>query len=402
MKTVTIALIGSGFAAEFHAKAYSSVSGIEVKIKYVVNRNLDKARNLAVKWKIPYVTSSYADVLRDPEVDVVDIVLPPSLHLTYARQAMEAGKHVVCEKPLTGYFGRSGDTEPIGVNVSKEAMYEALLREITSARQWIQNSPKNFFYAENYLYAPGIMRMADILRKKGSKILYMKGECGIRGSTSPVAGHWSQTGGGALIRLGCHTIAGMLWLKQQEASARGEIVSVQSISADTGRISGTISPHERRHLTAAPMDVEEFAAVTITFSDGSKAVSLSSDSMLGGIQNRIEVYTNDSAMQCNITPSNNLQTYFLDQDRLEDVYISEQLKEKTGWNQALVAEEVLRGYRDQFQDFVECIAYDRDPVSGIELASETIRLVYAAYVSAEAGCRVSFDEKGRMLQIRQS
>ena len=143
MKTVTIALIGSGFAAEFHAKAYSSVSGIEVKIKYVVNRNLDKARNLAVKWKIPYVTSSYADVLRDPEVDVVDIVLPPSLHLTYARQAMEAGKHVVCEKPLTGYFGRSGDTEPIGVNVSKEAMYEALLREITSARQWIQNSPKN-------------------------------------------------------------------------------------------------------------------------------------------------------------------------------------------------------------------------------------------------------------------
>jgi hypothetical protein len=44
---------------------------------------------------------------------------------------------------------------------------------------------------------------------------------------------------------------------------------------------------------------------------------------------------------CNITPTDNLKTYFGDQEGLEDVYISEMLEEKTGWNNDFVAEEIL-------------------------------------------------------------
>ena len=42
----------------------------------------------------------YRELLADPEIDVIDIVLPPFLHTKIAMEAMEAGKHVICEKPL--------------------------------------------------------------------------------------------------------------------------------------------------------------------------------------------------------------------------------------------------------------------------------------------------------------
>ena len=367
MKTVTIALIGGGFAANFHANAFSKVSGVQVQIKTLVDIDMEKANQLAKKWDIRNVTSDYEEVLKDPEIDVVDIVLPPHLHLPFAFQALNAGKHVICEKPLTGYFGREGDKEPIGMCVPKSKMYQALLKEINEARA--------------------------LIRKKGSKILYMKGEESIRGSTSAVAGYWSKTGGGSLIRLGCHPISGMLWLKQQEALVRGETITVESVTADIGCVTRKLKGYDKRHLTSQPVDVEDFAAVTITFSDGSKAVSLSNDNTLGGVKNYVEVYANDGAMLCNITPADNMQTYFLDQDGLDDVYLSEQLNEKLGWNKVFIAEEVLRGYRDQFQDFAECIAYDREPMSGIDIAYDTIRIIYAAYVSAEEGRRIDLKEE---------
>jgi len=393
MKTVTIALIGGGFAANFHANAFSKVSGVQVQIKTLVDIDMEKANQLAKKWDIRNVTSDYEEVLKDPEIDVVDIVLPPHLHLPFAFQALNAGKHVICEKPLTGYFGREGDKEPIGMCVPKSKMYKALLKEINEARALIRTSNKKFLYAENYIYSPNIARAGEMIRKKGSKILYMKGEESIRGSTSAVAGYWSKTGGGSLIRLGCHPISGMLWLKQQEALVRGEAITVESVTADIGCVTRKLKGYDKRHLTSQPVDVEDFAAVTITFSDGSKAVSLSNDNTLGGVKNYVEVYANDGAMLCNITPADNMQTYFLDQDGLDDVYLSEQLNEKLGWNKVFIAEEVLRGYRDQFQDFAECIAYDREPMSGIDIAYDTIRIIYAAYVSAEEGRRIDLKEE---------
>ena len=108
------------------------------------------------------------------------------------------------------------------------------------------------------------------------------------------------------------------------------------------------------------------------------------------MKNYVEVYTNDSALVNTITPADNLSTYFLDEDGLEDVYISEQLQEKLGWNKVFVSEETLRGYLNQFQDFVDAVAENREPLSGLDLAYDTIKVIYAAYLSAEEGRRVDF------------
>ena len=61
------------------------------------------------------------------------------------------------------------------------------------------------------------------------------------------------------------------------------------------------------------------------------------------------------------------------------------LPTSVGWQHVFVADEILRGYTGELQDFVESVLQNRQPLSGIDLASETIRIIYAAYWSAEEG-----------------
>jgi len=67
----------------------------------VASRALDKAATYAQKWGIPEYYGSYEDLLADPEIDVIYISLPNSLHAEWSLKAMQMGKHVLCEKPLT-------------------------------------------------------------------------------------------------------------------------------------------------------------------------------------------------------------------------------------------------------------------------------------------------------------
>ena len=255
-------------------------------------------------------------------------------------------------------------------------------------KQVMETTDRKFMYAENFVYATPVQKAAELIRAKKSKVLFMKGEESLKGSSSPVAGKWTKTGGGILVRTGTHPLTGMLWLKQQEAAARGETITVKSVSADVGVTTACLTEQEHRHISARPEDVEDYAAVTVTFSDGTKCLTIASDTVLGGTKNYIEVYSNDSTLLCNITPTDILNTYFLDEEGLENVYLAEMLPAKLGWNKAFVSDEVIRGYMGEMQDFMETVAFDRVPTSGFDIAYETTKILYAAYLSAEEGRRV--------------
>ncbi len=66
----------------------------------VASRTLDRAQAYAADWKIPRALGSYEALLADREIDVVYISLPNGLHVEWTVRALEAGKHVLCEKPL--------------------------------------------------------------------------------------------------------------------------------------------------------------------------------------------------------------------------------------------------------------------------------------------------------------
>ena len=388
-KTVVVGTLGAGYAARLHGNGYKKVSGVRVRLKTICDLNTDLARQVQEEFGYEQITADFQEMLADPEIDVIDIVTPPFVHIPMAIQAMRAGKHVICEKPLTGYFGKKGE-ENVGKTTPKAFMYQEVLRSMDELKAVVEETGKKFMYAENFVYATPIQRSAQLVRAKKSKILFLQGFVGLKGSSSPVAGLWNKTGGGQLVRNGTHPLSGMLWLKQQEAQARGETITVKSVSADVGTTTACLTEHEHRHISARPQDVEDYAAVTVTFSDGTKCLTIASDTVLGGTQNTVDVFCNDSALRCQITPPDLLNTYFLDEDGLEDIVLVEMLPSKLGWNGAFVSDEVIRGYMGELQDFMEAVAYDREPASGFDLAYETAKIMYAAYQSAEEGRRIDF------------
>jgi len=388
MDKVTIGMVGAGRATELHMYAYKRVSDIPLRYKTIVARREEQLVPAKEKYGFEKYAYDYREILDDPEIDVIDICTPPYVHEDMVKEALEAGKHVICEKPLTGYFGRDGDPEPIGDKVPKKVMYERLKEQLDDLKKVVDKSEKKFMYAENFAYAPSIVKAAQIIRAKKSRILYMKGEESLKGSSSHVAGEWSKTGGGTFIRTGTHPLSAILWLKRQEAIARNVDIHVKSVTADMGRVTESLNEYEHRHIAAHPIDVEDNGTAILEFTDGSKAVVMATDTCLGGSKNYVEIYCNDLAMNCQITMNNLMTTYMLDEDGMENVGLSEMLPSKLGWNNPFIADETIRGYIDEMQDFMECIYFDREPKAGFKLAYDTALITYAAYTAAEAGTRL--------------
>lgn len=386
---VTIGMVGAGRATELHMQAYENVKYINPRFKKITSRTYEKTLAMKERFGFEEISPDLDDILSDPEIDVVDICTPPYLHEEMVIRALDAGKHVICEKPLTGYFG-NGDDELVGRTVGKKEMYDGMLLSLERIEAAVKRSGKKFMYAENFVYAPSVQKLAEIVRKKKSRLLCLKGEESLKGSSSPVAGIWSKTGGGTFTRTGGHPLSAVLWLKQVEAEARSCEIGVRSVMADMGCITETLSEYDHRHIAARPVDVEDFGTCIITFTDSTKAVITATDTLLGGSRNYIEAYCSDAVIKCNLTMSDMMSTYFLDETGLQDVYISEMLPSKTGWNNPFVVDEIIRGYSAEMQDFMEAVVFDREPVSGFRLAFDTAKITYASYLSAEAGRRIDF------------
>ena len=132
-----------------------------------------------------------------------------------------------------------------------------------------------------------------------------------------------------------------------------------------------------------------FRSLTLTFSDGTKATVFSGDMIMGGVRNLIETYTSGGSLFANITPNTHLMSYLTDESKLADVYITEKVDRKTGWQLVCLEEEWTRGYKQEIQDFMECVAFGRQPLAGLDLAYETARMSYAGYWAAEEGRRIA-------------
>jgi len=268
-------------------------------------------------------------------------------------------------------------------------MYERVMEEMDQTCAAIKSSGRLFMYAEDWIYAPAVTKSVEILNSTKDKLLFMKAEESHSGSHAAHAAQWAQTGGGALIRQGCHPLSAVLYLKQVEARARGETISVASVVADTGNVISQLRPEERPFINAKPVDVEDWGMLSLTFSDATKATIFAGDMTLGGVRNLVEAYTSGGSLFANIAPNNHLMSYQTDEHKLRDVYITEKVDRKTGWQYVCLEEEWTRGYLQEIQDFMECVALGRAPLADLDLAYESMKIHYAAYWSAEAGRRIS-------------
>jgi predicted dehydrogenase len=99
-------LVGAQFAARFHISSLSKLRGLKADVVAVASKTGQSAAAFAKAWDIPEQTGDYRRLLERRDIDVIDLCVPTDLHEQFCIEAAQAGKHIICEKPLTGYFGK--------------------------------------------------------------------------------------------------------------------------------------------------------------------------------------------------------------------------------------------------------------------------------------------------------
>ncbi|MGA2138256.1 MAG: Gfo/Idh/MocA family oxidoreductase [Verrucomicrobiia bacterium] len=398
MKTLGIGMVGARYGARMHLANYAKLPRDLVEIRGVCSRSKESAHAFAKDARVAFVTDDYDSLLARKDIDVVDICTPPALHHEFAIRAATAGKHIIMEKPLTGYFGVAGDPEPIGTRVPRARMRDGARSNAEAVREAVHNSGVKFCYAENWVYAPPIDKMRRLIAASKGSILEIRAEENHSGSNSVFSRDWKSTGGGALLRMGVHSVGGCLHLKQWEGQLRlGKGIRPVSVLADTtdlthSRASARASDAgANQWITANPVDVENWANLVIAFEDGSRGTVIVSDVGLGGLNTRVTAFMTDGVIKANMTSNDAIETYAPDPSVFHSEYFTEKLETKAGWNRPSCDEDWFRGFAQEIEDFVTAIREGREPRSGIDLAVECVNVIYAAYLSAETGSRVMVD-----------
>ncbi len=174
MKTIKIGLIGSGFVTHLHLNAFRQVVGIPVQVVAVASLDDDLDR-FAKKFNIPHYYSDYRKVLQHDEIDMIDVCVPNVLHKRVCIDAAEAGKHIICEKPLTGYFGEDLEDKTVAVGeTSKLEMYKKAVKNADEIMDAVQRNNVKLCYAEDFVYAPPVTKAKRLLEAAGGTILELR------------------------------------------------------------------------------------------------------------------------------------------------------------------------------------------------------------------------------------
>ncbi len=374
--------MGARFAAELHAVNYRALRGVKAELTAVCARTRADAEAFAKRHGIPRVFTDYRQLVASPEVDVVDVCATTEVHHEIAVAAARAGKHVIVEKPLTGYFGEAD--EP------REHMLAAALRNADAVLEAVAAAGVTLCYAEDFVYAPPVAKLRRLLEASGGAVLELRAEESHSGSHAAYARRWRTAGGGSLLRMGSHPVGAVLHLKHHEGWLReGRPIRARSVLADVAQLTRLPAVTDRpRFLRTAAEDVEDWAVAVITFEDGTKGTVHSNDTTLGGVRNTVTAYLTNGVVQANITPNTSVVAYAPEGRVWGDEYIMEKVETTAGWQFPSPEEDWVRGYPQELEDFVDAIREGREPLSGAALAREVVEVIYAGYLSAATGRRV--------------
>lgn len=371
--------MGSGFAAQFQYDALTRVNTAQVEAVGVYSPTTEHREAFARQRGIRSYES--LDRLME-EADVIHVCTPPKTHEDVAVAALGQNKHVVIEKPLTGYFG--DNTEAFdGDRFSRDVGYRRAMKSVTNILKAEAHSDGMVLYAENWVYIPAIQKEREIVEKTGAQILWMHGEESHSGSHSPYYGIWAHSGGGSLMGKGVHPVSAALYLKKVEGRSRnGRPIRPVSVSARVHAITRSPKFRDQGYLRTSYQDIEDFAHVHITFEDDTFADLFASELVLGGTHNWLEVVGNNHRTRCNINPNNAMETYNPREEQFEDIYVVEKIGTKQGWSFTSPDEAWFHGYQHELDAFYGDIIAGRSPESDSGLAADTINVVYAGYLSA--------------------
>jgi len=219
---LSVALVGMGRIGKVHLPALSAARGAEVVGVYDLNMQL--ARDRAEAANVPRVFASWDEVLNDPDVQCVGVLLPHDAHAPYTIEALQAGKHVVCEKPLA-----------------------PTLAECDRMLAAAASSGRKLFPVHNRVYSPAVEKMREIVQQDGIGEIFLAQTTGFE--APPTVQTWLATprgGGGVLMSQAVHPMYVLRWLL-------GDIARVSCLFGDR---------------KVVDMSAEDHAVVLLKFASG--------------------------------------------------------------------------------------------------------------------------------------
>jgi myo-inositol 2-dehydrogenase/D-chiro-inositol 1-dehydrogenase len=347
---VKVGIIGSQFEADIHAASFQ-IAPEAAEVVAVSSPTPGNAADLAKRYGIPRVFTDYREMLKEPDIEMVTIAAPNSLHCQMTIDCAGAGKHIVCEKPLAMSIEEG------------EEMVDAARRHGVL-----------LMYAEELFFTPKYVKAKEMADAGAfGKVHLIKQSEKHSGPHSSWFWDMERSGGGVLMDMGCHGIAFCYWFLGRPA--------IQSVYCQMG----TYVHNDKTRGEDESLCILEFA-------DGAVGLVENSWARRGGMDDRIEVYGAKGVTYANLHMGNALPTY----SEQGYGYAVEKAPSTIGWSYPVFDELWNYGFPQEMTHFSRCVRGKEQPQATGDDGLVVLKALYAGYASAGQGRKIQlpFHPKG--------
>lgn len=332
-----ISLLGSGLIGMFYTKTLHQFQSRHT-IHHVFSRTEERAKQFAADWQIPKYSTDLKAVIDDPDTDTVIVGIPNNEHLKVVKMAADAGKAILCTKPL----GRTAEeARDMLEYVEKKGVYAA--------------------YLEDLVYTPKTLKSLDSVKRGAlGKVLWVRSRETHPGPHSAWFWDNEQAGGGALVDMGCHC---------------AEIIR-NFIGKDIKPVEAMCWTDTLVHNIPA----EDNAIALIRFQNGSMGQIEVSWTFRGGMDLRDEVAGTEGTIWLDHFLSTGFQMFT---NVGQGGYVAEKAEGDTGWLFPVGDEVNELGYTHMFIDAFEAMDAGREPMETFYDGYVVNAILDACYKSAK-------------------
>ena len=308
------------------------------RVHIAYSRREERATEFAKEWDIPNATTDLAEAINHPETDTVVIGLPNNLHLRAVELAAEAGKAILCTKPL----GRTAE--------EAKAMLDI-----------VENAGVFGGYLEDLVYPPKTLKALESVQNGAlGKILWVRSRETHPGPHSDWFWDLEQAGGGAIVDMGCHCI--------------------EIIRNFVGKNNKPLEVMCWADTLVHPIDAEDHGIALIRFESGAMGQFEVGWAFRGGMDLRDEVSGSEGTIWLNHWLRTGFEMFTAVG---QGGYVAEKAESDTGWLFPVGDEVAELGYRDMFLDMFNAMDEGREPLETFYDGYVVNAIIDACYKSAK-------------------
>ncbi|HQA69927.1 MAG TPA: Gfo/Idh/MocA family oxidoreductase [Aggregatilineales bacterium] len=333
-----ITMLGSGFIGRFYASTLHAKRGRD-QVHVFYSRTAERAREAAEMFGAPKWTDNMREAIEDPETDVVVIGLPNYQHKEAVIMAAEAGKAVLCTKPL--------------------ARNAAEAKEMLDA---VEKAGVFAGYLEDLVYTPQTLKALEFVRDGAlGKVLWVRSRETHPGPHSDWFLNKELAGGGAIIDMGCHCIE----------------IARNFIGKNIRPVEVMCWADTQVH----PIDAEDHAIGLVRYANGAIGQFETSWTFRGGMDLRDEVSGTEGTIWLNHWLRTGFEVFTAVG---RQGYVAEKAESETGWLFPVGDEAAGLGYTDMFVDQLNALDEGREPMETFYDGYVVNAIMDACYRSAES------------------